>query len=97
MENESLSSLNNSDRIDSQIQSKSEFLNPSQAAAYLSQSISAVYRLSSKRVVPHYKPGGKRIYFRRSDLDQYILQGRVDSIEEIEHKASLLIRPRRFR
>ncbi|HYQ86146.1 MAG TPA: helix-turn-helix domain-containing protein [Bacteroidota bacterium] len=54
-----------------------------EAASYLHISKSYLYRLTSKSLIPHYKPGGKKIFFDKNDLDHYILRNRVRSVEEI--------------
>ena len=48
-----------------------------EAAAYLHLSKQSVYRLTSRSEIAHYKPSGKKIYFLRSDLDQWLTQRRV--------------------
>jgi excisionase family DNA binding protein len=73
-----------------------EFMNPEQAATYLSVSLPFIYKLSSTHRLPFYKPGGKKIYFKRSDLDNYITQKRIASREELEHEATLIMRQKRF-
>ncbi len=47
-----------------------------------------VYRLTSENRVPHYKPNGKKIFFKRDEVDNWLTQGRVSSYEEIEEQAS---------
>jgi excisionase family DNA binding protein len=54
-----------------------------EAAAYLRVSRSYLYRLTSRSQIPHYKPGGKRIYFLKTDLDKWILGKRVASRAEL--------------
>jgi len=97
MENESTTNTQTLDKAEVSAQIQSAYFTPPQAAVYISQSVSTIYKLSRKRLVPHYKPGGKMIYFKRYDLDKYIKRRRVASIEELNQEASLLIRPRRLR
>lgn len=54
-----------------------------EAAEYLNISKSYLYRLTSKSIIAHFKPGGKKIFFDRKDLDRYLQRNRVSSIEEI--------------
>jgi excisionase family DNA binding protein len=54
-----------------------------EAAHYLDVSKSEMYRLTSKSVLPHSKPGGKKIFFRKADLDAYLLHNRVKPLSEI--------------
>lgn len=61
-----------------------EFLTLDEAAEYLSLSKSAVYKMTSKKEIPFYNPGGKKIYFKRIELDSWILNGKVESASQIE-------------
>lgn len=54
-----------------------------QAATYLNLSKSTLYGLTSRSAIPHYKPGGKKIIFRKSDLDAFLFSHRVASREEV--------------
>lgn len=58
------------------------------AADYLDISVAHMYKLTSTGSIPHYKPGGKRIYIYESDLDDYIRSGRVKTTEELETEAA---------
>ena len=65
-----------------------------QAAAFLGLSQSYLYRLTSKRRIPHYKSrGGKRVYFDPEDLQAWAYGRKVeadglsDSAKEIEQQA----------
>lgn len=52
------------------------------SADYLGISKSALYKLTSKKVIPFFKPSGKLIYFNRVDLDKWMLQNRVNSTSD---------------
>ncbi len=55
------------------------------AAQYLSVSQSHLYQLTSKKLIGHYKPAGKRIYFSKDDLDEYLRRNRVKpEYEEVD-------------
>ncbi len=54
-----------------------------EAAKYLNISKSYLYRLTSRSIIPHFKPGGKKIFFDKKDLDRYLMSNRVSSREEI--------------
>jgi len=47
------------------------------AAKYLGISKSHLYQLTSKGLIGHFKPAGKKIYFDKSDLDVYLKRKRV--------------------
>lgn len=63
------------------LQTKS-ILSLSEAALIIGLSKSSIYKLTSKRLIPHYSPGGKLIYFKREDLDAWMLQNRRETVSE---------------
>lgn len=68
------------------IQNK-EILSFKEASKYLNLSHSTMYKYTSTNVIAHYKPTGKKIFFKKEDLDIWILKNKVSSMEEIEAKA----------
>lgn len=62
-------------------------LNFEQACEFTGLSKSFIYRLTSKRQIPHFKPRGKLIYFERSELTRWLLQNRVETVAESEARA----------
>lgn len=44
-----------------------------EAANYTNLSRSYLYKMTSKNEIPHYKPGGKRLYFSKTELDKWLL------------------------
>jgi excisionase family DNA binding protein len=60
------------------------FLTLEDAALYLSLSTSTIYKLCSQRKISYLKPNGKENFFRREDLDSYLLSTRIPSKTEIE-------------
>ena len=65
-----------------------EVLNFNDACSYLELSSSHLYKLTSSGMVPFYKPNGKKIYFRRTELDSWLLRNRTDSQSEIDQRAA---------
>ncbi|MFN4149381.1 MAG: helix-turn-helix domain-containing protein [Candidatus Sericytochromatia bacterium] len=61
-----------------------EFLTLEEAADYLSLSKSAMYKMTSKKEIPFYNPGGKKIYFKREELNNWIISSKVYSSLEVE-------------
>lgn len=61
-----------------------------EAANYLKLAKPTIYELVAKRKIPHYKKG-KRLYFRKHDLDEWINQGRVKTENEIRAEAGKYI------
>ena len=64
---------------------------------YLKLSDSAIYKLTSTSEIPHYK-SGKRLYFKKEDIDEWIFSHRIKTRDDIEKEAMEYIRknPRRF-
>ncbi|KGO83738.1 AlpA family transcriptional regulator [Flavobacterium cauense R2A-7] len=60
-----------------------EILTLDEAANYLCLSKSALYKITSRKEIPFYNPGGKKIYFRRIDLENWVLESKSMSIDEI--------------
>ena len=46
-------------------------LTSQEAAEFLSLSLQTVYNYVNKRKIPCYKPSGGRVYFRRSELEEW--------------------------
>ena len=61
-----------------------EFLDVKEASSYLNLSTSAIYKMTSSKEITHYVPGGKKIYFRRSELDRWIGASEVLSKGEFD-------------
>lgn len=55
-----------------------------EALKYLNVSESFLYKKTALRVITFYKPSGKLIYFKKEDLDSWLLQNKVKSIDETE-------------
>ena len=66
---------------------KQEILNFNDACQFLDYSKSYLYKLTHSRQIPHYKPNGKKLYFKRSDLEAWLLRNRVKTAAEIEQEA----------
>lgn len=80
------------DRIETLIKEKSappapeQFLDVNEAAGLLRLSIQTIYGLVHKREVPHSKKGN-RLYFKKSELQQWMQEGRRKTITEITTSA----------
>lgn len=64
------------DVIEEQNVLRKDILNTHDACIYLNISESNLYQRTSKGEIPFYRPGGKRIYFEKADLDKWILQNK---------------------
>jgi excisionase family DNA binding protein len=74
--------------IETLLLSQKTVLNFDEMATYTGLSKSHLYKLTSTGGVPCYKPKGKHIFFSKSEVDQWLLQNRKATTEEIESKAS---------
>jgi excisionase family DNA binding protein len=62
-----------------------------EAAEFLSLAKTYIYRLVRLGKLTAFNPGGKRLYFRKEDLEAYILRGRRSSSEELMEKADAIL------
>ncbi|HPE84106.1 MAG TPA: helix-turn-helix domain-containing protein, partial [Aequorivita sp.] len=60
-----------------------EILSFQEAIAYLDVSKSFLYKLTSSNNITFFKPSGKLIYFKKSDLDQWILRNESPALESL--------------
>lgn len=59
-----------------------------EACAFTGLKKSYMYRLTSTRQIPHFKPRAKLLYFKRSELEKWLMQNRVLTVEEINEQAA---------
>ena len=74
--------------IENQGVNTKEVLNLNEACRYLELSQSHLYKLTSTGSIPYYKPNGKKLYFKRAELDAWLLRNRHATIEEISCQAA---------
>jgi len=63
-------------------ENESELLNIEEAAEFLKVSVAAIYTKVSRQEIPFSKPG-KRLYFNRSELKEWVRLGKRKTINEI--------------
>lgn len=63
-----------------------EFLTIEETASFLSLSLPTIYSKVSRRELPHMKKG-KRLYFSKKELSEYLKSGRKKTVSEIEAEA----------
>lgn len=71
-----------------------EHLDVKEASIYLNLSTSAIYKMTSRKEIPHYVPGGKKIYFNKSELDAWIRAAKVPSTSEYDEGVGDYLRRR---
>lgn len=59
-----------------------------EVAKYTGLSKCHIYRLTSEKRIPHYKPSNKLLFFNKSEIETWMQQNRVDTIEESEQMAA---------
>jgi excisionase family DNA binding protein len=64
-----------------------QILSLAEACKYLELSKSTIYKLTHTNKIPFYKPNGKKIYFLKSDLNNWLIRNRNRSESEIEVQA----------
>jgi excisionase family DNA binding protein len=89
MENTILTKLERIEKLlETQQAMQKQVLNFNDTCIYLELSQSHLYKLTSTGSIPHYKPNGKKLYFKREELDTWLLRNRSNSIDEIEQEAA---------
>lgn len=66
--------------------STKEAFNVEEAAMFLGLSESRVRHLVWEKEIPYYKRG-TNVFFRKSELEDWMLQDRIPTIDEIEQEA----------
>lgn len=61
-----------------------------EAAMFTGLSIGHLYRLTSGRKIPHFKKV-RKLYFKKSELEEWMLERKVLTEEEIDKKATTYI------
>ena len=66
-------------------------------AAYLKMAVPSIYGLTHRNSIPHFKIG-KKLYFRKDEINKWIFSKRIKTRNDIEEEAMEYIRknPRRF-
>ncbi len=63
-------------------------LDLSDVAALTGMSKSTIYKLTSEKKIPHYKPTAKLLYFDRNEVEAWMKQNRVNTQAEAESAAA---------
>ena len=62
-------------------------LNFDEAAKYLNITKSYLYKLCCWKQISYFKPGGKKNFFKKSDLDNWLFRNKVKSNSQLEEEA----------
>lgn len=74
-------------RIEDLLLSQKTVLNFDEVAVYTGLSKSHLYKLTSTGGIPCYKPTGKKIYFDKVEIDEWLLRNKKLSQQDIDDKA----------
>ena len=72
------------DRIERLLTNSKDVLTFEEACEYMGVSRSFLYKLTSRRQIPHSKPNGKMIFFEKKKINTWLLQNRRRSNTESE-------------
>lgn len=61
-----------------------KFLTLEEACIYLGQSKSSIYKLTSNKQIPYYVPNGKKIYFKTTELNDWVTCNKVENLDDLE-------------
>lgn len=75
-------------KLDEQNILQKAVLNFDGACKYLDVSPSHLYKLTSQKQIPHFCPQGKKLYFRRDEIDQWLQRNRQSAADEIDKLAT---------
>ena len=81
-------------KLDEQNLLQKTTLNFNEACKYLDVSPSHLYKLTSSKQIPHFCPQGKKLYFKREELDAWLQRNRQTADDSID-ASDLVIRSRR--
>lgn len=62
-------------------------LDVTEASQFTGISKAQLYRLTSEKRIPHYKKNNK-LYFKKTELENWMLQNKIETIDEINSRAS---------
>lgn len=68
-----------------------DIFNFAEACFYMGIKKSTLYKLTSAKKITYFCPQGKLIFFRKSDLDLFLLTNKQETLDEIKAKAETFI------
>lgn len=69
-----------------QMIAQKEILSFREGCLYMDVSDSYLYKLTSKKALPFSKPKGGKIYFKKSDLDNWMMQNESNGARVLEEE-----------
>ena len=68
-----------------------KYLTAKQAADYIGASINYLYKLTAGHRLPFYNPMGRKLLFKRTELDAWIEAARVSTNDELETRIETML------
>jgi len=65
------------DAVEDILDNAKEVLSVEEAARFMDIARSSLYKMTSERIIPFYRPNGKMIYFEKADILEWIRKNRV--------------------
>jgi len=62
-------------------------MNVNETSKYLDVSKSYLYKLTHRMEIPHHKPTGKKIYFFKSELNEWVRRNPIKTINDLDKAA----------
>lgn len=81
--------LNRIKTMEESLYSNKEILSLEEACTFLGASKSQLYKLTRTLAIPHYKPGGKAIYFYKSEVVEWVRQYPIAKVDGSSTEISL--------
>ena len=69
-----------------------EVLTLGEAAQYTGLKKSCLYKFTSEKTIPHYKPNGKNCFFKRTELEAWLMSNPVATTDELNDRAQAYCR-----
>lgn len=76
------------ERIENLLVGHKDMMTLEEVCSYVGIAKSYMYKLTSSLEIPHYKPHGKKIYFLKSELHEWLQKNRIETKLELEDLAN---------
>jgi len=76
-----------SKKIEKQMLLQKEILNFNETCNYLDLSASHMYKLTSQKIIPHFCPLGKKLYFNRKEVDNWLMSNKINIADDRKQKS----------
>ena len=84
--------VNNENLQRLQLIPQKEILSFREALLYMDVSESTLYQLTHKKALPFSKPNGGKIYFKKSDLDGWMMHNQSQSTRVLEEEVNKFLK-----